>query len=500
MAPARTEVLVIDQPALHSKTVATEKVTPLPDLAPPLLPTEKIGPMGWIRSLLHFELGESYNAEEVTSILKRAYSAFKDRTPIAGCEAVPTAEYLETGLLQLRHYGDEIEHDFLVKDLRGEDFPSFEELKRRGYPSSVLDPDVVCQRGLGGEWPRAGDRLNTTMVQLNFIKGGLLLNVLFLHAYIDGTTAYKFTEIFAEEVRKAQGLPITNPVEIPCEDRAKLMKPSDTIVGKPEDHPEYIEVPFTPEGPPPKLASPIHHGHIFYFSSEKIQELKEAAAPRNAKLFKSDDTSSYISTTDALTALVWRCTMTAQHGKKEGEDKPTGPSMVGLALDARRRAGKPIHKHTLGNILGFAPAILDIEKVLEHEDVSLADVALVVRGAVNKSKDTYLATISSLVDSIGNVSRLIPAIFLDMPGNHALFSSWREFPFYDIQWGPALGGQIKAIRPPSVGVTHSMHIILPDRPDAGPGVEVFVGTENSAMENLLENPLWRQYAQGPEKA
>jgi hypothetical protein len=45
-----------------------------------------------------------------------------------------------------------------------------------------------------------------------------------------------------------------------------------------------------------------------------------------------------------------------------------------------------------------------------------------------------------------------------------------------------------------------MHIILPDRPDAGPGVEVFVGTENSAMENLLENPLWRQYAQGPEKA
>ncbi|KAG5743483.1 hypothetical protein H9Q70_013800 [Fusarium xylarioides] len=368
MAPAKTEVLVVDQPALHSKTVATEEVTPLPDLAPPLLPTEKIGPMGWIRSLLHFELGENYNAEEITSILKRAYSAFKERTPIAGCEAVPTAEYLETGLLQLRHYGDEIEHDFLVKDFLDDDFPSFEELKRRGYPTSVLDPDVVCQRGLGGEWPCAGDRLNTTMVQLNFIKGGLLLNVLFLHAYIDGTTAYKFTEIFAEEVRKAQGLPITNPAEIPCDDRAKLMKPSDTIVGKPEDHPD------------------------------------------------------------------------------------------------------------------------------------LADIALVVRGAVNKSKDTYLATISSLVDGLGNVSRLIPAIFLDMPGNHALFSSWREFPFYDIQWGPALGDRIKAIRPPSVGVTHSMHIILPDRPEAGPGVEVFVGMENSAMESLLENPLWRKYAQGPEKA
>ncbi|KAF4424715.1 hypothetical protein F53441_14225 [Fusarium austroafricanum] len=499
MAPSQIDVLGSGQPqVIHRKAVATESVTPLLDLAPPLLPTEKVGPLGWIRSLLHFELPVDYEAEEVASILKRSYTAFKERTPIAGCEAVPTPSYPETGLLQLRHYGDEIDHDFIVKDLRNEDFPSFDELKSRGFPTSALDPAIVCQRGLGGEWPQAGDRLNTTMMQVNFIKGGLLLNVLFLHAYIDGTTAYKFTEIFAEEVRKVQGLPIAHPVEIPVGDREKLLKASGINAGKPEDHPEYIEVPFTPEKPPPNLASPIHHGHVFYFSPEKIQALKEAAAPCNTKFLKEPN-ASHISTNDALTALIWRCTMSAQHKDSKGE-KPSGPSVIGLALDTRRRAGQPVHKHTLGNILGFAPATMDIESILAHEDFSLADLAQVVRDAVDKCNDTYLDNLTALVERLGNVSRLVPVMFLDMPGNHELMSSWREFPFYDIQWGPALGEHIKAIRPPSVGITHSMHVVLPDRPDAGGVIEVFIGTENDKMERLLKDPLWREYAQGPEDA
>ncbi|KAL4731272.1 hypothetical protein ACLX1H_000237 [Fusarium chlamydosporum] len=495
MAAVPSEILVVDQPQdVSTKTSAIEHVTELPDLAPPLLPTEKIGPMGW--------LPENYDAEELTSIFKKSYSAFKDRVPIAGCEAVPTPTYLEDGLLQLRHYGNEIDHDFKVKDLRNEDFPSFEELKRQGFPTAALDPDVVCQRGLGGEWPAAGvDRLNTTMLQLNFIKGGLLLNMLFLHAFIDGACMYKFTGLLAEEVRKAQGLPIPNPAEIPVADRAKIMKSSGAKPGNAEDHAEYLEVPFTPTGPPEKLASPVAHGNVFYFSPEKIQELKELASPANAKLFKSnEDNSPYISTNDALTALVWRCTMMAQHKHKQGEEKPSGPSMLGLALDARRRyAGQDVHKHTLGNILGFAPAVMDIDTLLKEDEATLADIALVVRATVNKSKDSYLDSITARVERLGNVARLVPTIFLDMPGNHALLSSWREFPFYDIRWGPALGDRLQALRPPKVGITHAMHVLLPQRPEAGPGIEVFVNTENSAMETLLNDPVWKQFAQAPER-
>lgn len=483
--------MIGQQSDVREKKVASVEQTALPDLAPPLLPTEKIGPMGWVRTLFHFELPDNYDADAIAAMLKRSYQALKDRVPIAGCEAVP-APGPQAGLLQLRHYGDEIE-DFLVKDFRSDlSFPSFSELESRGFPSEALDPAAVCRRGLGGEWPTAGDRLNVTMLQANFIRGGLLLNMLTLHAYADCTTAYKFTELLAEEVRRSQNIPIDAPADVPWEDRAKLLEPSGLNPGNPEDHPEYVELPFTPQGPPPKLMSPIHHGHVFYFSNEKIAELKKAVAPANVKLFKGQDLPQYVSTNDAIAALIWRCTMASQHA----EAQPSGPSILGVALDARRRTGMPIHKHTLGNILGFAPAILDMSDLLG--ETSLADLAVCVRRAVEKSEKTYHDNLSAWVHRLGDVSRLAPTMFLDMPGNHMLVSSWREFPFYDLQWGPALGGQMKAIRPPAVGITHSMHVVLPDRKERAGGVEVFVGVESSAMDRLLSDPLWQQYAEAPQ--
>ncbi|KAF5678684.1 trichothecene 3-o-acetyltransferase [Fusarium heterosporum] len=503
MAPARTEDLVSDLPQTIStkiKSVVSEQITPL-DLAPPTLPTEKIGPMGYVRTLLHFELPDGYDGEKLAKIFKQAYTAFKERTPIAGCEIVPAPTYAEDGELQLRYYGDELEHDFAVKDLRDQEFPSYAELKSRGFPSSALKPDLVCQRGQGGEWPTAGQRLPNTLMQVNLVNGGLILNMLFFHAYIDGATIYKFTEIISEEVRRAQGLAITNPVEIPVEDRAKLVKASGGFSGAAEDHPEYLELPFTPQAPPPKLSSPIAHGHVFYFSPEKLQALKELAAPSNAKLFKgTDKVPSFISTTDALTALIWRCTMLAQHKNSESEDRPKGTSMIGLALDCRRRTNQTVHPYTIGNILGFAPAVLDIESVLQEEEVSLADIALIVRGAINKSNEGYLDSVAAMVERAENPYRFVPTFFLDMPGAHGLVSSWREFSFYDLQWGPLLGDKTQAIRFPSTGVTHCMQILLPSRPEAGPGIEAYVNTENNAMERLLNDPLWTEFAQGPESA
>ena len=75
MAAVPTEVLVVDQThGIPTKTAVTEQVNEVLDLAPPLLPTEKIGPMGWVRLVFHFELPENYDSEELTSIFKKAYS------------------------------------------------------------------------------------------------------------------------------------------------------------------------------------------------------------------------------------------------------------------------------------------------------------------------------------------------------------------------------------------------------------------------------------------
>ncbi|KAL0936425.1 enoyl- hydratase isomerase family [Colletotrichum truncatum] len=489
-------------PAAVETHVASVPITTQLDLAPPLLPVEQVGPKGWVRVIFHFELSEDYDIDHLTHLLQTSYKAMKARVPIAGCEAVPLQDSKQAGLFRLRYYGDEIE-DFLAKDLRGDaNFPSFSELKARGFPASALDPAILCRRGLGGEWPQAGDRMNVTWLQATFIRGGLLLNLMYMHAYADGTTAYKFTELLAEEVRRAQGIPIPEPAEIPVEDRAKLLKSTGLRAGRPEDHAEYVELPFTPEGVPPKLAEPNHHGHIFYFSPESLAALKKDASPSNAKLFKTKEGAlpPYITTNDAISALLWRATMSAQQGPKfrsATEDSTPSPSIVGIALDARRRAGVPVHKHTLGNILGFAPAILDIREVIaEDSEVSLADLAIAVRQAVAKTEGAYLDSVTALVERLQDVRRLTATMFLDTPGNYMNQSSWRDFPFYDIQWGPAFGGKMLALRPPSVGVCHTMQIVLPD-PQRG-GVEVYMGVLDEAMEALLKDPVLRKYAQAPE--
>lgn len=201
--------------------MSTTVVQTTVDLAPPLLPTEQIGPKGWIRTMLFFKLEDNYDFEALSEIIQTSFRAFKNRTPVAGCEAIPL-EGAQAGLMQLRHYGDEID-DLTIKDLRTS-FLSYAELESQGFPVPLLEPDTLCRRGAGGEWPTATDRLNVMMMQANFVRGGLILNTLIFHAFADGTTAYKFTEILAEEVRRAQKLPITNPVEIPVEDRAKLMQ------------------------------------------------------------------------------------------------------------------------------------------------------------------------------------------------------------------------------------------------------------------------------------
>ncbi|KAF5664639.1 enoyl hydratase isomerase family [Fusarium circinatum] len=470
------------------------------DLAPPLLPTEQIGPYILAREIFIFELPEGYDIDRLVGMLRLGYRNLKNTVPLIGCEVIP-AEESRPGMLKLRHYGDEDLNDFTVKDFRTDGAcPSFAELKAQGYPSSALDPDRFCTRGLGGQWPLPGDRVAVTLMQANFIRGGLLLNLSFLHVCCDQTTIFKFMEVLSEELRRVQGLAIPHPAEVHAKDRDRIMKLSANNEERCFDHPEYTLLESKPSELPPLMTKDIYHGHVWYLSPENVLALKEEASPKNAKLLKHETLPSYISTTDALAALIWRSTMVAQHVKMP---KPStgslsseapgsrGPSQVAIALDLRRRSRRTIQKHTLGNILGFAPAILDLNQVI-HE-ASLADLAILVRRAIEKADNVYLEEINTIVNGLDDVSCLLPTVMPDMPGNHIIQTSWRELPFYDLQWGNAFGGSIQALRIPSCGLMHGVQAMLPD-PKRG-GCEIWVGVEDSAMDRLMADPLWRRYVE-----
>ncbi|CAI7632764.1 unnamed protein product [Penicillium palitans] len=130
-----------------------------------------------------------------------------------------------------------------------------------------------------------GERLPISVVQANFIRGGLILTWCIFHMVGDGTTFYTWTNIWAEECRRAQGLEIRDPIRLPAaiwQDRERVTKPSGDTTGKLESHPEYTLLPFTPPGAPPKMTSLSHRGQVFYFSPESLAALKAEASPVNA--------------------------------------------------------------------------------------------------------------------------------------------------------------------------------------------------------------------------
>ncbi|KAF5614732.1 enoyl hydratase isomerase family [Fusarium sp. NRRL 52700] len=468
------------------------------DLAPPLLPTEQIGPNIWARNIFFFELPKDYNIDELVGMLRLGYRNLKNNVPLIGCEVIPAGES-RPGMSKLRHYGVEDLNDFTVRDFRADSAcPSFPEFKAQGYPSSALDPDKFCTRGLGGEWPQSGERVTVSLMQANFIRGGLLLNMSFFHVCCDQTTVFKFMEVFSEELRRAQGIIITNPAEVHSEDRERIMRLSRNNKEMCFDHPGYIKLESRPSGVPPLMTKDNYHGHVWYLSPEKLIALKEEASPKNAKIFKHETLPSYISTNDALTALIWRSTMAAQHPEApktsngsvdSGASSSKGPSQVAISLDLRRRSRSAIQKHTLGNIFAFTPAILDLKQVIY--EASLADLAILVRRTVEKTQHVYLDEMNTIVNGVNDVSCLVATCILDMPGKSIIQTTWREFPFYDLEWGDAFGGNIKALRPPSCGLMHGVQVVLPD-PKRG-GCEVWVGVEDSSMDRLMADPLWRAY-------
>lgn len=470
----------------------------------PLLAPEQVGPKGWTRDMICLELAEDYNFNKITSILQTAWSSFKQRVPMVGMEGVPVGDNVKpAGLLKLQAYKDGEIADFVIKDHRSdESVLSFAALKAQNFPNAAMDNEKMCMRGRWGEWPTPGvDRLATNMMQANLIKGGLLLNHLCFHAFMDGTSMWKLMQAFAEDVRRAQGLPIDQPVEFHVADREKLLNSTGDRVCKnfAQEHPEFVHLPFTPDAMPDGLVKVPHHAHTFRFTPESLKALKAECSPANIQFLKTqlpaDQIPAYISTNDALTALLWRTVQRAEN--PDPSALPDKPTIIQLALDIRRRAHHPVHPHTLGNIIGWAMATVPLS-ALHSASTTLADLACLIRISVARCANDYYDELAHYVENIDDVNRLAGTAFLDVPKSNVLQSNWSQFDYYGIEWGEAFGGKTKALRFAAGGVCAGFQGIIPCSPDAPEGsMEMLVDASDEAWSHLLADETWNRFAINP---
>ncbi|KAJ5743639.1 hypothetical protein N7533_008509 [Penicillium manginii] len=444
---------------------------------------ERIGPKGYLRYIFPFQLEANYDLDGVARVLQVGYDALSRRIPEVACEAIPDTDTKQKGVMKFHLMEKGSDTRIAVKDLRKSYQPTYGELKSQSFPVASFDADTFCSRSV---WPSPGERLPISLVQANFIQGGLILSWSILHMAGDGTSFHIWTKVWAEECRRAQGLEISQPVELPdaiCKDRESVMKSSGQNEGKIEDHPEWTLLPFTPPGAPPKMVSPNHRGQVFYFSRESLISLKAEASPSNAT---KPSGQKWISTNDALSALLWRTVMAAQSPLESLEGDPV--SLFNIAIDGRLRTSPPIHPDTLGCFLEYIAVSAPIREMLSS--TNLADLAVQIRKAILRADDQFSDDIVSLVEKVEDVDRLVPTAFLDVPGNNCILTSWINFKIYDLTWGPLLG-TIDAIRTPHVGCINGLQVVFPVLPDGG--IEILVGVEESCLDRLLNDPLLKRF-------
>ncbi|KAL4756686.1 transferase family-domain-containing protein [Aspergillus foveolatus] len=451
---------------------------------PKLTALERIGPKGWLRYVFPFQLEDNYDLDEVARVLQAGYDALIKRIPVVGCEAVPDLESRQAGVMKFQRQEDQDSAGIVVKDLRNSFPSSYAELKAKAFPLAAFDAETLCRRSV---WPVAGERLPISLVQANFIQGGLLLTWCIFHVAGDGKSFYLWTKVWAEECRRAQGLDITEPFHLAdavWKDREQVTQPSGKNPGNPEDHPEYTLLPFTPPGAPPKMTSPSHRGQVFYFSKESLAALKAEASPANAT---QPSDQSWVSTNDALSALVWRTVMAVQSPLTTLEGDPV--SIFNIAIDGRARTSPKVHPDTLGCFLEYVAVSAPIRRMLS--ELNIADLAVLIRKSLLRADENFTDDVVALVDKLEDVDRLVPTAFLDVPGFNCVQTSWTGFELYGLDWGSLLGHTIQAVRSPHVGVINGGQVVLPVLPDGG--MEVIVGVEESCLDRLLKDPFLTRF-------
>ncbi|RFU29700.1 hypothetical protein B7463_g6646, partial [Scytalidium lignicola] len=223
-------------------------------------------------------------------------------------------EGIERTLSQIRHFCGTIERDddghhsivkrksstvkFVIQylDSPEDKFPSFSEIAEAHFVSSILgDIDVLCNAPMTcGSKPEAhpDNRPAISSFKANFVPGGLIL-IIHGHHYSNGITGFNFLV----EQLAGNCYAIAHATEFPSFD----MRCLDRSVLSFLEHDRPSNSKESQVDAPPRPGANMQHRQsqslMFHLRKSRAAELKKAA---------SSSDGSWISTYDAVCAMIWR--------------------------------------------------------------------------------------------------------------------------------------------------------------------------------------------------
>lgn len=430
-------------------------------------------PVHYSRRLLIFRCASSAQRDAQLAAFKAGLRALILQCPILGGIVVPLPpEEASNGLEDWRTIVPDRGIELIVRDLYTA-VASFEELEAVDFSPSNLPYDLLVPvpKGIGNDRPFAACKM-----QFSAIEGGTILTWAMSHSVADGQGNNELMRVLSEEMRLVKGRPsdgVTNEVRSMAVttglglDRSVLRNKTSEMPFNIEQHPAYM----LSTNPPANEPLPHHaRPHPFEATSPEIPVLLHLSTAGLARL-KADATSPtapFISTHDALSALIWRTVLLIRTRRSRSAQSVPASTITSIFMpsDARRQLDLP--PSYIGNAVYQLIAKLELGTLLSPSGLQHAASAL--RRAITSVNaalaSSYMATLKE---------RWIDWQFMNgtlSTTGVAMGTDWTSGSLYSLDWGEAFGPLVRYRYPGEAG-----NCILPKLPDGAAEVVVSIMPE-----------------------
>ncbi|KAF2120201.1 putative enoyl-CoA hydratase/isomerase family protein [Lophiotrema nucula] len=433
------------------------------------------------KRILCFSLPKDANKEQIVDHLHIALHHTVQRVPFLAGSVVPFSSE-EDDRPWLRNISPEGAAYLDVKDLSEK--LSFQGLADSQFDQQLFDADELCSLPQVAYVQR--EPVDVCRIQANFIDGGLLLVVQIVHTVIDGSGVTECIKLFSESFRRAQagelGHPLLKTESKYTEDRTTLVS-GNGLPGAIENHPALTTSAFA-HG---KIFGIENACHTYRISHEALIALKQAASPQHPK-----DNNDWVSTGDAIAALIWRSIMLARH--HAGHLPAESASYCGQPYDCRKLLGLP--GSYFGNAMYIFRSALQFAELSKPEE-GLRAAARAIRADVTAMTVDKIRDMVAFMERTSKESHTRLSFMEDLASSAIIYTSHFGFNIHELDFGPAFGdGRIKAFRHPARGTTVGAVIVMPKLIDGS--CEFMITEQPDTLRYLAEDPVFQRFTNDKE--
>lgn len=352
-------------------------------------------------------------------------------------------------------------------------------MRRTRVPASVLDGAIVGE-GEGYPAKRTGTILDPCLrIRANFVHGGLLLTFALMHVIGDGNSLGQVINMFATACRGDKILDADIEAgNIDRQGSLPSLRPHEHQL----DHSNMMFKAAADAGhyaiPDKIISNPIRWAY-HHFPQEKLVELKAEAL----SLAHPDRSRLFVSTDDAVTALVWQAITKARLPRLESN----GQTSLMRSINSRRKLNPPLAAETIQNVITATYTAFSLEEVATK--LPLSTLAIQLRKELEAIDDHHVRSVMTFLRSIKNESSV--GFDASEGPNDITVSSFAKFPIWD-DFGPLLG-KPEFARRPTLTPMDGLVYIMPRNPDGSFDVAISIRDED--LERMRVDEKWNHYTE-----